>query len=68
MRRGGCAGAVPPGRDRAAGAEEESPAERVRAEVARLQRAGASQVREAQEWGELHVVMQDPGGNELCVQ
>lgn len=42
--------------------------ERVRAEVARLQRAGAGQVREAQEWGEFHVVMQDPEGNEFCVQ
>lgn len=42
--------------------------EQVRAEVARLRRAGATQVGEAQERGEFHVVMQDPEGNEFCVQ
>jgi hypothetical protein len=42
--------------------------EQVYAEVARLEKAGATRVRAAEEWGEFHVVMQDPEGNEFCVQ
>jgi Glyoxalase-like domain len=42
--------------------------ERVAAEVARLEEAGASVFREVEEMGEHWVVMQDPEGNEFCVQ
>jgi len=47
------------------------PAERHRvidAEVTRLTEAGASVVHEMEERGEFWVVMQDPEGNEFCVQ
>jgi hypothetical protein len=37
-------------------------------EVERLHQAGASSVRAVAERGEYHVVMQDPEGNEFCVQ
>jgi hypothetical protein len=37
-------------------------------EVTRLQAAGASKVRQVEERGEYHVVMQDPEANEFCVQ
>jgi hypothetical protein len=40
----------------------------ITAEVARLTDAGASTVREMEERGEYWVVMQDPEGNEFCVQ
>ena len=40
----------------------------VDAEVARLTDAGASTLREMEERGEYWVVMQDPEGNEFCVQ
>jgi len=40
----------------------------VDAEVARLTDAGASTLREMDERGEHWVVMQDPEGNEFCVQ
>jgi hypothetical protein len=40
----------------------------VDAEVARLTDAGASTLREMEERGEHWVVMQDPEGNEFCVQ
>ena len=42
--------------------------ERVAAEVARLGAAGATVFREVDEMGEHWVVMQDPEGNEFCVQ
>jgi hypothetical protein len=42
--------------------------ERVTAEVQRLQRVGARQLRIGDERGEYYVVMQDPEGNEFCVQ
>ena len=42
--------------------------ERVNAEARRLQQLGASQVRAAEESDEFWVVMQDPEGNEFCVQ
>jgi hypothetical protein len=42
--------------------------ERVDAEVRRLQQLGASQVRAIQRGDEFWVVMQDPEGNEFCVQ
>jgi predicted enzyme related to lactoylglutathione lyase len=41
---------------------------RVAEEVARIQGLGGTQVREVEEWGQYHVVMQDPEGNEFCVQ
>ncbi|HYJ61091.1 MAG TPA: VOC family protein [Actinomycetota bacterium] len=41
---------------------------RVTADVARLEAAGASVLREMEEMGEHWVVMQDPEGNEFCVQ
>ena len=47
------------------------PAERHRvidAEVTRLTEAGASVVHQMEERGEFWVVMQDPEGNEFCVQ
>ena len=42
--------------------------ERVAEEVARIEGLGGVQVREVEEWGQYHVVMQDPEGNEFCVQ
>ena len=42
--------------------------ERVTAEVSRLRAAGATVFREMEEMGEYWVVMQDPEGNEFCVQ
>ena len=42
--------------------------EQVYAEVARLQGLGATRGREVEEMGGFHVVMQDPEGNEFCVQ
>ena len=42
--------------------------ERVAEEVARIEGLGGVQVREVEEWGQFHVVMQDPEGNEFCVQ
>jgi hypothetical protein len=42
--------------------------ERVNAEVSRLVTAGATRLREVEERGAYHVVMQDPEGNEFCVQ
>lgn len=41
---------------------------RVDAEVERLRGEGATLLRPVEERGEYHVVMQDPEGNELCVQ
>lgn len=41
---------------------------RVDAEVERVRALGASVVRPVEEWGEYWVVMQDPEGNEFCVQ
>jgi hypothetical protein len=40
----------------------------IRTEVARLTDEGASTVQEMEERGEFWVVMQDPEGNEFCVQ
>jgi hypothetical protein len=40
---------------------------RIEAEVERLLGVGATRVREAEEYGMLWVVMQDPEGNEFCV-
>jgi len=40
----------------------------VDAEAARLREAGATVFREAEENGEYWIVMQDPEGNEFCVQ
>ena len=42
--------------------------DRVAEEVARIEGLGGVQVREVEEWGQYHVVMQDPEGNEFCVQ
>jgi Glyoxalase-like domain len=42
--------------------------ERVPGEVARIEELGATKVREVEEWGQFHVVMQDPEGNEFCIQ
>jgi hypothetical protein len=42
--------------------------ERVDREVERLQRSGATKQKAFAERGEYHVVMQDPEGNEFCVQ
>jgi hypothetical protein len=41
---------------------------KVDAAVPRLVAAGARQVRAVEERGEYHVVMQDPEGNEFCLQ
>ena len=41
---------------------------RVDAEVNRLVALGAAKVAEGGEFGEYHVVMQDPEGNEFCLQ
>jgi Glyoxalase-like domain len=41
---------------------------KVDAAVPRLVAAGARQVRTVEERGEYHVVMQDPEGNEFCLQ
>ena len=41
---------------------------RVNAEVERLVGAGATKLRAAEEHGEYWVVMQDPEGNEFCLQ
>lgn len=43
-------------------------AERVRSHVADLVGAGAQVVKEYEERGEFWIVMQDPEGNEFCVQ
>ena len=50
------------------GTPDEQRRELVTAEVARLEGAGASVFREVEERGEHWVVMQDPEGNEFCVQ
>ncbi len=42
--------------------------EQVPAEVTRIASLGATKVGEVEEWGQFHVVMQDPEGNEFCVQ
>ena len=42
--------------------------EQVPAEVARIEQLGATKIREVEEWGQFHVVMQDPEGNEFCLQ
>jgi hypothetical protein len=42
--------------------------ERVNSEVERLQQLGATQVRATERRGEYWIVMQDPEGNEFCVQ
>jgi hypothetical protein len=42
--------------------------QRVRTEVDRLVAAGATEVEERDKWGDHWVVMQDPEGNEFCVQ
>ena len=42
--------------------------DRVATEVERLVGLGANRVREVAEWGQYHVVMTDPEGNEFCVQ
>lgn len=42
--------------------------ERVRAEARRLIDHGATQVRETERRGEFWIVMQDPEGNEFCLQ
>jgi len=42
--------------------------QQVHAEVTRLEGLGASRVREVEEWNGYHMVMQDPEGNEFCVQ
>jgi hypothetical protein len=47
------------------------PAERrakVDAEVARLEQLGATRLYAKEEYGEYHVTMSDPEGNEFCVQ
>jgi hypothetical protein len=49
-------------------AEDDERRRVVDAVVARLTEAGASTVRDMQERGEYWVVMQDPEGNEFCVQ
>ena len=41
---------------------------RVDAEVERVRGLGATVLRPVEEWGEYWVVMQDPEGNEFCVQ
>lgn len=41
---------------------------RIDAEVERLKGLGARVLRPVEEWGEYWVVMQDPEGNEFCVQ
>jgi hypothetical protein len=41
---------------------------RVDAEVERVKGLGATVLRPVEEWGEYWVVMQDPEGNEFCVQ
>jgi hypothetical protein len=46
----------------------ESRRERVNAEAQRLQRLGARQVRATERGDEFWVVMQDPEGNEFCLQ
>ena len=55
-----------------AGGGRDTPADerraRVDAKVAELVQLGATLVREAEEHGERWVVMQDPEGNEFCVQ
>jgi hypothetical protein len=40
----------------------------IRSEVARLTDAGASVLHEMEERGEFWIVMQDPEGNEFCIQ
>jgi len=42
--------------------------ERVNAEAQRLEQLGASRVRAMEQRGEYWIVMQDPEGNEFCVQ
>jgi hypothetical protein len=42
--------------------------ERVNAEAQRLQRLGASELRATQRRDEFWIVMQDPEGNEFCIQ
>jgi Glyoxalase-like domain len=54
------------GGGRSAPAEERR--QRVRDEVDRLVAAGATRVEEREKWGDHWVVMQDPEGNEFCVQ
>jgi glyoxalase superfamily protein len=50
------------------GTPQEVRREHVQAEVQRLQRIGAAQVRAVEERGEFWIVMQDLEGNEFCVQ
>jgi hypothetical protein len=42
--------------------------EQVPAEVDRVVALGATKLREVEEWGQFHVVLQDPEGNEFCIQ
>jgi hypothetical protein len=50
------------------GAPPDQRRERVDLEVLRLEAAGATRQQAYAERGEYHVVMQDPEGNEFCVQ
>jgi hypothetical protein len=50
------------------GTESELRRSRVDAEVERLVGLGAVKVNEGGEFGEYHVVMRDPEGNEFCLQ
>jgi catechol 2,3-dioxygenase-like lactoylglutathione lyase family enzyme len=42
--------------------------DRIPDEIARIEALGGQQVREVEEWGQYHVVLQDPEGNEFCLQ
>ena len=50
------------------GLEGEERTERVKAEADRVEALGATRKREAAERGEFWIVMQDPEGNEFCLQ
>ena len=51
-----------------AGLEGDARADRVRQEAGRIEALGATRQREVRERGEFWIVMQDPEGNEFCVQ
>ena len=50
------------------GTDDATRRSRVEQHVARLIRAGGSEVARMEEYGEFWIVMQDPEGNEFCVQ
>ena len=51
-----------------AGVPREEADEKLEAEAKRLEALGATRVRKLAEWSSRWIVMQDPEGNEFCLQ